>query len=238
MGKVSRGHDQRANPQTHLTSIAPGTLVVFILDQYLGWLFKRVEEGSKARRTYDWYFDYLQSFTKFRTAAYAVATLTIDQLEPIHIYQWTDANPGWKTGKRGAMTAVQRAFTWAGRAGLLKEIAGRSPIASLEKPPQGRREQLVSETEYQNIIALIKDQEFLDLVELSWETGCRPHELFTVEASYVDLPNCRWIFPVRLSKGKKFQRVVYLTDKALAISRRVMLKNPEGAMLRHTDGDP
>lgn len=205
--------------------------VVVILDQYIEWLRNRVAEGTKAQRTYDWYFSYVQSFTKAITS-----TLTIDQLQPIHVYQWVDAQTGWKSGKRGAMTAIQRAFNWACRAGLLKTLGNKSPIAHLEKPQQGRREQLVSADEYAKVLAFAKDQEFGDLLELSWETGCRPHELFTVEAHFVDLESCRWVFPVRESKGKKYQRVVYLTDKALAITKRVMVKNPTGPMLRNTDG--
>ena len=96
------------------------------------------------------------------------------------------------------MTAVQSAFSWAAKTGLLKTIGGNSPLASLKKPPQGRREQLVSEEEYREVLVLAKHQQFIDLLELSWETGCRPHELLTVEASYVDLQNGRWVFPVRL----------------------------------------
>src|SRR4051812_42755046 len=40
-------------------------LVVTILDAYLDWLNQRVQEGSKAERTYDWYKKYLQLFTTF-----------------------------------------------------------------------------------------------------------------------------------------------------------------------------
>jgi integrase len=108
----------------------------------------------------------------------------------------------------------------------------------LEKPPQGRREQLVSLAEYQRILGAVTDPEFRDLVELAWETGARPHELFTLEASYVDLANARWVFPVRLSKGKKVQRVIYLTDIALAITQRLLLARTTGILLVNTDGDP
>jgi integrase len=136
------------------------------------------------------------------------------------------------------MTAVQRAFNWAAKAGLLKPVGGASPLAHLEKPQQGRREQIVTPEEYLRITARVRDREFTDLLTLSWETGVRPHELFTVEARYVDLPNARWVFPVRGSKGKKYQRVVYLTDAALEVTKRLMLKNPTGPMLRNTDGVP
>jgi integrase len=187
--------DERARSIHPAGRLPTGTHVVSILDAFLDWLRHRVSEGSKAQRTYDWYHKYLQSFANFRGADYEVAGLTVDQLGPLHIPQWVDSQPGWKTGKRGAITAVQRAFNWAARAGLLKSVGGRSPLASVEKPPQGRREQLVSEAEYADVLALVADQEFRDLLELAWETGCRPHELFTVQATYADLNTGRWVFP-------------------------------------------
>jgi integrase len=108
----------------------------------------------------------------------------------------------------------------------------------MEKPAQGRREQLVTPEDYEEALGLVKDQAFRDLLELSWETGARPNELFTAEASYVDLANARWVFPVKESKGKKYQRVVYLTEKALAVTKRVMAEHPAGPILRNTDGRP
>ena len=212
--------------------------IITILDAYLEWLDHRVREGSKSPRTFAWYKKYLQDFSVFQTEAYRVRDLAIDRLEPFHIYQWVDSHTGWKTGKRGAMTAVQRAFNWAARAGLPKSIGGKSPVAHLEKPPQGRREQLVSVEEYQETLALVNDQEFRDLVELAWETGCRPHELFTVQAAYVDLAIGIWTFPIRLSKGRRIQRVVYLSDRALEISRRLVPIRSTGPLLLNTDGQP
>lgn len=46
-------------------ALAPGEhlFVVTVLDQFLDWLANRVAEGSKAKRTYAWYFKYIQSFT-------------------------------------------------------------------------------------------------------------------------------------------------------------------------------
>lgn len=204
-----------------------------IIDSYMDWLKKRVQAGDKAQRTYDWYHSYLLSFLKF-----ASATLTIDELQPQHVYQWVDSHEGWRTSKRSAMISVQRAFTWAAKAGLLKSIGGRSPLYGLEKPAQGRREQLISVEEYRQILDLVKDPTFRDLVELAWETGTRPQELFTVEASYVDLANARWVFPVRMSKGKKVQRVVYLTDIALAITQRLLRERTTGKLLVNNDGEP
>jgi integrase/recombinase XerC len=230
----------RSQPRT-APAVLPASdqaLVITVLDEFLDWLARRVEEGTKATRTYDWYEQYLNSFGSFETDTYRVKDLTVDELEPIHVYQWADAQPRWKTGRRGAMIAVQRAFNWAAKAGLLKSLSGRSPLAAIEKPPQGRREQLVTPDEFARVLTLVRDRQFQDLLCLSWETGGRPHELFSVEARFVDLANARWVFPVQDSKGKKVQRVIYLTDQALEITGRVMLKNPHGPMLRNTDGLP
>jgi integrase len=66
----------------------------------------------------------------------------------------------------------------------------------------------------------------------------RPAKLFTAEARFFDEPNGRIVFPIKLSKGKKVQRVVYLNDKALEIVRRNIAANPNGPMLRNEDGKP
>jgi integrase len=152
------------------------------------------------------------------------------------VYQWVDAKAGWKTGRRGAMMAVQRALNWAAKAGLLKALGGVSPIAHLDKPAQGRREQVLTDDEYRKVLGLVKDRAFSDLLELAWETGARPAELFALEARFADLDRRRWVFPVRASKGRKHQRVVYLTDRAIEITRQLVGKYPNGPLLRNTDG--
>ena len=169
--EIMTERSKSSSPAQYHASQTNAPLVVSVLDQFLDWLEHRVAEGSKAQRTYDWYYTYLQSFATFKTPAYRVCDLSIDRLEPIHVYQWVDAQAGWKTGKRGAMTAVQRACNWAAKAGLLKAVGGKSPLVHLEKPAQGRREQLITFEEYRKIIAIVRDQNFKDLLELSWETG-------------------------------------------------------------------
>jgi integrase len=218
--------------------------VATIVDDFAGWLGKRVEEGSKAARTLAWYRKYLTSFLNYLRSLESpppaepgeAPLLTIDQLKPSHVYDWVDAQEGWKTGRRGAMTAVQRVFKWAATAGKLAMIGDRSPLASLEKPAQGRREQLVSQAVYEETLSLVRDTQFHDLLELAWNTGARPHELFTVTAAFADLDNARWVFPVQLSKGKRIQRTIYLNDRALEITRRLVQEHPSGPLLRTTTG--
>jgi integrase len=162
--------------------------------------------------------------------------MTVEQLLPGHVYAWVDSQAGWKTSRRGAIVAVQRAFNWAAKTGKLRSLGGRSPLAGMEKPAQGRRELVVSREQFDEALAPVKDQEFRDLLTASWETGARPNELYTVEASFLDADNARWIFPIRQSKGRKIQRVIYLTDAALEIARRLSARHRSGPLFRNTDG--
>jgi len=198
--------------------------VLPVLDEFLEWC-----RNNKAGRTYDWYRAYLESF------ADAIPTgITTDELKPLHVQKWLDANPSWKTGKRGAVIAVQRAMNWAVRMGLIET----SPIRSIEKPAAGRREHVISAEQFEKILALIGDEEFRDLINVCWETGCRPQEAVSVSAGHVDLEEGCWEFPVAESKGKKHRRIVYMTDAASAIVRRRMAAHKSGPLFVNTDGMP
>src|SRR5262249_9548380 len=48
----------------------------------------------------------------------------------------------------------------------------------------------------------------------------------------------RWVFPPDESKGERWPRVVYLTPKALEVTRRLMLRHPAGPLFRNTEGLP
>jgi hypothetical protein len=183
--EMARSGEPRILPMTP----GQGPPVVAVLDAFLEWLAKRVQEGRKGQRTYDWHRDYLQSFVEF-----IPPLLSSDQLAPFHVYEWVDSHPGWKTGIRGAMVAVQRAFTWAAKAGLLKSMGGHSPLLGLEKPPQGKRQQVIPEDEFNAIMAGLKHLAFRDPCAVCYETGCRPHEVLTVEARHVDLKNGTGVF--------------------------------------------
>jgi integrase len=105
---------------------------------------------------------------------------------------------------------VKRCLRWARRQGYI-EI---NPIADLEQPRAGKRETVVSDADFEQILALVPDRTFRDLLVVTWETGCRPQESLRVESRHVDLVNQRWVFPESESKGD-VPRVVYLTDRAL-----------------------
>ena len=59
-----------------------------------------------------------------------------------------------------------------------------------------------------------------------------------MEARHVDLANNRWVFKVKESKGKRFTRIVYLTDQAAEITRRLAGEHPTGKLFCNADGEP
>ena len=114
---------------------------------------------------------------------------------------------------------MKRVFRWAAEQGYID----RSPVAHMKQPQGGKREVVVSQAEFDEILSLAKDEGFRDLLIVTWETGCRPQESLIVEARHVDLANQRWVFQPSEEKCGRSLRVVYLTDRALAIVKRLMI---------------
>ena len=200
-------------------------LVVVLIDDFLDWC-----EKHRAADTYRWYKDRLNSF-----AATIEPTLTADDLRPYHVQKWVDDYPvPLKSGsRRNLIAAVKRSMKWSEEQGYID----RSPLRHLRKPGCGRKEQVVTFEQYRALIDLTRDQNFKDLLTVTWETGCRPQESLRVEARHVDLPGERWVFPASESKGKKIPRIVYLTPAALAITKRLVGDHPEGALFRNVNGN-
>ncbi len=199
--------------------------VLGVVDAYLEWCSKH-----RAPDTYRWYRDRLQEF-----ARHIDPTLSVAQLRPFHVQQWIDAREGWADGsRRNAIRAVKRVFKWAEEQGYID----RSPVAHMKKPKGGKREIIVSQKEFDEILSLAPDRGFRDLVIVTWETGCRPQESLIVEARHVDLVNQRWVFQQSEEKSRSSMRVVYLTDRALEIVKRLMFAYPAGPLFRNSDGEP
>ncbi|HEX3149193.1 MAG TPA: site-specific integrase [Gemmataceae bacterium] len=221
-----RYHEVMATPPQQSPTLSSRSIsVVNVLDTFLGWC-----QEHRAPETYEWYRWRLELF-----ARHVGAELPAFGLKHFHIDQWLAANPDWKSGtKHGMARAVQRAFRWA----LTKGYVDKNPIADFEKARPGKRTKVVSPEEFAKMLSVVKQQQFRDLLMVTWETGCRPQESLAVEARHVDVGNCRWVFPPNESKGEIWPRVVYLTDTALEITKRLMVLNPEGPIFRNTEGRP
>jgi integrase len=230
--QVSLGPDEAAAwTQYHALmagreEIKPATSVAVLIDAFLEWC-----QQNRSPRTYEWYLDHLQSFAKSIGQRLRVA-----DLKPFHVTRWlTDCHKHSAANTRHrAIGAVQRVCNWAIREGHLES----SPVARMEKPSPTRRELIIDQQQWTGVLAAATDQQFRDLLITLRETGCRPQEVRLVEACHFDAPGRRWIFPRELSKGKRYSRVVYLNEVALAITQRLAERHPAGPLFRNRLGEP
>jgi integrase len=74
------------------------------------------------------------------------------------------------------------------------------------------------------------DEDVGDIIQFLRETGCRPKEARHLEARHLAGSCC--VLSKAESKGGRAQRVIHLTDRALAICRRLALKRPAGPLFR------
>lgn len=197
--------------------------VAALIDSFLDYTQKH-----RAPDTYEWYQSRLQRFVRW------YPDLLVSELKPFHVQQWIDSHPTLASGsKRNLCRSIMRAMTWAEKQGYID----KSPLAHFEKPVGGKRERVISDDEWRGILSLIPDEDFRDLLLVSWDTGCRPQESLIVEGRHVDLQNSRWVFSVSESKTD-LPRFIYLTEQALDITKRRMKRFPTGPLFRNSSGKP
>src|SRR5208283_5686337 len=96
------------------------------------------------------------------------------------------------------------------------------------KPKAGVRQTVITPEDYTAILDLTANESFRDLLTFAWETGARAKECLAIEKRHVDLAMHRIIFPLDEEKMQRAPRVIYLTDAAEAIVRRLILQHPSG----------
>ena len=204
--------------------LSPTTYVVHLLDSYLDWC-----QRERNPKTYNWYKTYIGSFAKF-----VGKRLTLVDLRPHHVTKWSLEVLGSRspTTRHDAMSAVKRAFSWGRKQGYIST----NPVENVETPTPERRETIITPGEYKALLGHGKDSAFHDLTTFFWETGARPQEGCWVEARHVE-PG-RIVFPTSESKGRRFPRVIYLTDAAEEIVKRRMKEQGQGPVFRNTKGVP
>jgi integrase len=203
-------HELSATPEA-----TPGKVHIF--REFLAWC-KRYRPDS-----FEWYESRINEFAK------TIPGMGVSELKPFHVQSWIDTKKS-DGHKRGCLIAVNRALNWAVKQGLID----KNPIRHMEKPSPGRREVILTPDEFKTLLSHASDQEFKDLLNFIWETGCRPQEAFRLESRHLDGDRC--VFPEKESKGKKRKRVVYLTPVAKEIVTRLTRK--EGRIFRNADGNP
>jgi len=214
-------HELMARPRKRVVAT---NSVAAIFDAFVDWV-----EKHQAPDTYRWYKDRLQRFLDSLPKG-----LRVSQLKPLHVQQFIDGLSLSSGSKRNYVRAVKRSLTWAEEQGYID----RSPIAHLKKPRAGRREVVVTQAEYDAILAASKDEEFRELVTFAWHSGARAAECLALEARHVDARNARIVFPVEEEKMERIPRVIYLDHAALEIVKRLAGRYPQGRLFRNTNGLP
>ncbi len=199
--------------------------LVAILDAFLDWTHE-----NRAEHTYLGYKAKIESFCKM------YPTITIKELTTTHVTNWINNQSEWNsTTKRNAITAIQRSLNWATKNRGLE----RNPIKGMEKPEAKRRTETLTPEEFELILANTPDQQFRDLLIVSWDVGARPQEIKTLEARHVDLAKSRAVLLTEESKGKRQPRALYFpTERTMEIITRLVAEHPDGKIFRNKRKTP
>ncbi len=186
-----------------------------------------VQKSERSAATYEWYKVRLQAFLRRHPELMAA------DLKPFHVQKWVDESPDHsRTTKRNNIRAIKRCMAWAVEQGYLDT----NPIAKLAAPSADSKDQLISAEQFSQMLSRIPDENFADLMQVVWETGCRPQESWRVEARHVDIQHSRWVSPRPEAKGKVMPRIIYLSETAREITRKRMTRFPNGPLFRNSSG--
>lgn len=165
---------------------------------------------------------------------YVGGRLRVSDVKPYHIENWIAANYSHVTGntENGIIKTIQRALSW----GFRMQRIPQNPLQHVEKPSRYPRETFLNEEQFQKLLGLVEAPEFKDYLCFLWETGCRPQEIKLIEARHGD--GNKIILERSNSKGKRYNRVIYLNEAAKDIFDRLSLHNTSGPVFRNTDGIP
>lgn len=187
---------------------------------------------TSAAATHDFYERYCQSFK-----VTLPKTMKPNEVKPFAVYQWLATHPTWgPASRRAAIRSVKRAFAWAADAGLI--VA--SPLGKLQRPPNTRRETLLTREQVEYAVRACRFDASRDLLRLLADTGCRVQEARMIEARHIDADG-RIVFPANEHKtGSKTgkPRVIYLPESVRLIVEQRAKSFPVGPIFRSVSGQP
>ena len=224
--QINLGSDQKAAfAEYHRLMASTGRVAVDskLTAHELCDLFLDFVKRHRKPATYDWYLNYLQSFSDQHGSVNARKIL------PLHVSTWLDAHPAWgQSTRRGGIVAVKRCWAWAKEEGRLEA----NPISIMKRPKQTRRK-VMTEEGSRVILDAMPAGPLRDFIDAMITTGCRPGELTSLGASQIDFERSSMIVD-----GKSGKRSVILTERAIEIMRRLAAANPSGALFRNTRDQP
>jgi len=183
--------------------------------------YLRQVHGTISPRGYRNYRDYLETWLgDYRH-------LRPSELRAYHLREWLAKHPTWNgTTKRFAGSIVKIWSAWLEGEGLID--IDRLRTASL---PSKESRQAADPQDLIKLERVIRDDAFRDFFVILYDTGARPGEVagLTAEMIHFDTSTV-------LVHGKKGDRIIGLTPRALAILRRCALARPDGLLLLTQNG--
>lgn len=177
----------------------PEDQVVAVLDDFLTWC-KENREPITAKR----YAQFCQDFVNAAGEdGVLFGILPCSRLTSRHVTAWLNGRPTWgPTTKKNAITALQAGFNWA----VQNRGLERNPIKGMKKPEAKRRSDVVTPAEFDEMIEVVGDGNFRDLLIVSYDCGARPFEVKDLERRHFQEDKRRAVIPADEAKGRKHPR--------------------------------
>lgn len=143
----------------------------------------------------------------------------------------------WTRGTvRMVVTSIKAVFAWA----LESEVIGVNPMRKLKKPTNVLRDvsRLMTEADHQRIMAFVTYRNARDTLLALNDTGARPGEVISVKASDYRAEKKAWILTDHKLDRYGKTRVIYLTDRLVELTERLIKERPSGKLFRNCRGKP
>lgn len=182
--------------------------------------------------TADWYRSFLDDF------AGRYPKLKAAEVTPRHVRAWTSAvrKRVWgQSTQRSAITVLKRLLNWA----VENKLLAANPVKDMERPAATVRMRILTDEEREKILSWYPEGDpFRDLLTALTEAGVRPGEAMKVTAADVDFEMGVWVLKGKTTRDTGKDRVVYMTPKLEALTRRLVELRPDGPIFRNEDGNP
>lgn len=159
----------------------------------------------------------------------------VSAIKPHHLTDWVSAQSArWGQSTQFLATlTVKRMFSWGKESGRLAV----DPVASVIAPKPLVREAFITNQQADRAIAECNNPALVEVMIALRETGGRPGEVVRLTCDCVDLDAGTWrvIDKNRNHTNSKY-RTVYLSSRAIELSRELLGRNKEGRLFRTMTG--
>jgi integrase len=223
--KVNLGEDREAAMREYHRLKAAGRPVArsrltveALVHLYLADVVTRVKEVS-----FRGYKRFLEHWAEF--AGNKIAS----ELKPYDVKDFLAGQPTWNSStQHNAVSRIRTWMLWCCDMGYVES----DPLKKVRRPKMlSRAAAKPGATE--EFLANCSKHELLDIATVLYDTGARPGELRTLEASTID-----WAASTAVVNGKMGPHTISLTARSLEILRRLAAANPSGPLFRNSRGNP